>query len=104
MQAGDVYRSEGVQMFMDYLPDDRGDPTVEKWSFANCEDDPHQGYGHLRLMILEVVPTRHSGMLVVYRKVWIAPDGEQINSGRRCVGGLASVKGLISRRKMKLED
>lgn len=100
VQAGAVLWSEGVQMFTDYLPDERGDPTVEKWAFAHSEDDPHGGYGHLMLTVLEIVPSVSSGTLAVYRKQWIAPDGEPLSKGRRVVGSLSSLKALVSRRKM----
>lgn len=97
---GAVFQSEGVQMFTDYLPDDRGDPTIERWTFAHSEDEPNHGYGHLRVSVLEIVQSQRSGLLAVYRKQWWTPENEPLNAGRRIVGSLSSLKGLISRRKM----
>lgn len=99
---GAVFQSQGVQMFTDYRPDDRGDPTVEVWCFAHSEDDPHHGYGHLRVSVLEILQSQRSGDLAVYRKQWFTPEDEPLNGGRRVVGSLVSLKALISRRKMTL--
>jgi hypothetical protein len=100
IHAGDVFVSPGVQMFIAHDCDYRGDPTIERWAFAHAEDDPHHGFGHLEVTVLEIVPSVSSGTLAVYRKQWITPEGEPLNAGRRCVGGLASLKALISRRQM----
>lgn len=99
-KAGDVLWSDGVQMYTSYSADGRGDPTIERWVFAASEEDPNEGFGHLKVTVLEIVPSASSGTLAVYRKQWIAPDGEPINRGRRLVGSLSSLKALISRRKM----
>ena len=104
INAGDVFRGSETQMFTDYLPDQRGDPTIEKWVFANCEDDPNEGYGWLVVTVREIVPTETCGQLAVYYRQWFAPDGEPLSRGRRTVGGLASLKALISRRGLKLVE
>ncbi len=98
--AGKTYVSEGVQMYCDYAPDERGDPTIEQWFFANCEDDPNDGYGYLEIFVKEIVQTQVCGMLAVYYRQWFNPEGEKLWGRKRVVGNLASLKAIISRRKM----
>ena len=99
-EAGMTFRSVGVQMFLEHAPDQHGDPTVEMWCFANDEDDPHHGYGHLEIFVKEIVPTQQCGTLAVYYRQWFNPEGDPIWSRKRVVANLASLKAVISRRKM----
>lgn len=99
--AGTVYRSEGYAMFTEYGPDHRGDPTIERWSFAG-EDDCTEGYGCLEIRVHEIVPTEKSGTLVVYYRQWLDPEGEPAwgNRPQRKVASIGSLKSLMRRRKM----
>jgi len=100
-EAGKVYRSEGYQMYIDYVSDMQGDPVVELWRFR-MEDDPYDGDGYLELAVHEIVETEKSGTLAVYYRQWIAPDGKPAwgNRKKRVIGSLSSLKQLIRRRKM----
>ena len=101
--AGETYKSEGYSMFVDYVSDYRGDPTVEQWRFSG-EDDGSDGFGWLQLRVHEVVKTRHSGTLAVYYRQWFAPDGTPAwgNREKRVIGAIGSLKALIRRRNMTL--
>jgi hypothetical protein len=98
--AGKTYRSGLVKMYVDYAPDERGDPTIEQWFFVGSEDDGHDGDGWLEIYVKEIVPTQQCGTLAVYYRQWFNPEGERIWSRKRVVGNLASLKAVISRRKM----
>lgn len=98
--AGAIYTGGDTQMYIDYLLDAHGDPTVEKWFFANCEDDPNDGHGWLEVKVREILETRTCGTIAVYYKQWFAPDGEPLARARRQVGSLSSLKALIRRRKL----
>lgn len=100
LTAGDVFRSEGIQMFLGYDRDEYGAPTVERWEFANSPDDPNGGYGYLQVTVMEIVPTVFCGTLAVYRRQWFGPDDEPMSAGRRVAGSLSSLKALLSRRRM----
>ena len=104
--AGDVYHSEPYSMFIEYAPDERGDPTVELWRFTSCEDDGEDGAGYLELRVHEILETKYSGTLAVYYRQWFAPDGEPAwgNRPRRVIGSVASLRNLIRRRKMTLHQ
>lgn len=99
--AGQVYHSEGYQMWVDHVADVSGDPVVELWRFR-CEDDPYDGDGYLWLRVHEVIKTQNSGTLAVYHRQWIAPDGQPAWGSRkkRVIGSLGSLKALIKRRNM----
>lgn len=101
LEAGQVWRSEGYAMFVDYEADSRGDPTVELWRFAG-EDDCQEGYGWLEVRLHEIVDTDRSGTLAVYYRQWFAPDGAPAWGKRpqRKIGAIGSLKSLIRRRKM----
>lgn len=105
LTAGQVYKSEGYSMFVDYVSDYRGDPTVEQWRFSG-EDDGSDGFGWLQLRIQEIVPTIRSGTLAVYYRQWFAPDGEPAwgNREKRVIGSIGSLRALIGRRKMTLVE
>lgn len=97
------YRSEGYAMcFIETGRDEHGAPLREVWAFAS-EDDYIEGHGWLEVRVHEVVETERSGALAVYYRQWFAPDGEPAWGKRpkRQVGSLASLKALISRRKMQ---
>jgi len=101
-----AYRSQGYAMVLvNQGRDADGAPLREVWAFAD-EDSGSEGDGWLDLTIHEIVRTEKSGTLVVYYRHWFAPDGEPAFAKRakRRVGSLASVKALISRRKMEPFD
>ena len=100
--AGAVYRGSETQMFIEYELDDNRDPTVERWVFAHCEDDPNDGYGWLEIRVQEIVPTRTSGVLAVYYRQWFTPEGTTLARPRRVVSGLPALKALIRRRNLTL--
>lgn len=101
--AGIVYRSQEYAMCtIDTGRDADGAPLNEVWTFAG-DDDYVEGYGHLIVMVKEIVETRLSGTLAVYYRHWIAPDGSPAwgLKPKRVVGSLSSLKALIRRRDMK---
>ncbi len=102
-EVGQVWRSEEYAMCCEYSRDERGDPTVEFWRFAN-EDDGVEGYGWLEVRVHDIVGTDRSGTLAVYYRQWFAPDGEPAWGKRpqRKIGAIGSLKSLIRRRKMTL--
>ncbi len=99
--AGLTYRSEGYGMYVEYMPDSRGDPTVEVWAFET-EDSGCDGSGWLEITVHEIVVTEKSGTLAVYYRQWFAPTGEPAWGSRpkRAIGSIGSLKALLRRRNM----
>lgn len=102
--AGQIYLSQCYEYRIRYDADDRGDPTVERWELTTNAEDAAEGDARLELCIVEVVDTQNAGPLVVYRRRWLGPDGEQFSRQRRCIHGLSSVKRLIRNHKMEAQS
>ena len=100
--AGEQYQTQGYQMFVDYELDEHRNPTVERWRFRNCEDEPFDGEGWMTSTVREVIQTKTCGTLVVFHKQWFAPDGEPLSKGRRCIFGLSGFRAMLSRHNAKL--
>lgn len=102
VEAGQVYRSQDYAMCtVDQGRDSDGAPMREMWMFAG-EDDGVEGYGHLIVSVREIVETKSCGVLAVYYRHWIGPDGDPAwgRTPRRVVGSVGSLKALIRRRGM----
>jgi hypothetical protein len=97
---GDLWVQDGIGMNIAYHNDDRGDPTIEYWAFADPNDDDCE-CGRLEIRVHEILPSAKSGTLAVYYRQWFTPDGEPNGKPRRKVTALASLTALIRSRRMK---
>lgn len=98
--AGTTFRSAPVGMMIVHSPDERRDPTVETWVFANEMEDDEDGCGWLEVSVTEVIDTKTAGKLAVYYRRWFNPEGEPMARPYRRVASISSLKALIGRRKM----
>jgi hypothetical protein len=98
---GDLWVQTGIGMKTAYHNDERGDPTLEYWAFADMDDDDCE-CGRFEIRIHEILASAKSGTLAVYYRQWFTPDGEANGKPRRKVTALSSLTALIRSRRMKL--
>jgi hypothetical protein len=75
-------------------------PGGPDWQIAEPDGDATPG--KVVLQIVEVIGTKSAGRVVIYYRHFIDPDGRTVNRRRRRIGSLASLRGYITRRALKV--
>ena len=73
------------------------EPRREFWQIGQGESPHSTSFGSVEVEILEVIDSRVSGQVAIYKRSYIDPDGELVTKSRKRIGPLAAVKGYITK-------